>query len=125
HRRETSRCRVANRAIRSEYSCVSDELVFSVSDNRVVFLRENRGLLLREGYETRYTSSRNDANRVLKPSANPGCGKIPSRSVVYGSFPIIAIWSIDAISPPSIPNTAAPRICLESASTTAFITPRG
>lgn len=40
------------------------------------------------------------------------------------SFPIIAISTIDMISPPPTPKIAQPRICLVAASMTTFINPR-
>jgi len=50
-------------------------------------------------------------NRLLSASASVGCAKMPSRSAVYGSLPIIAISKAAMVSPPSMPKTAAPRIC--------------
>src|ERR1039457_2701467 len=63
-------------------------------------------------------------NRLFSDSASVGWAKVPSRSAVYGNFPIMAISRADMISPPSIPRMATPRIWLLSASTTAFMKPR-
>jgi len=46
-----------------------------------------------------------------------------SSAVIF--LAIIAISSIDMISPPSTASTAAPRICRVSTSTTALMKPRG
>src|SRR5262249_27735927 len=49
-------------------------------------------------------------NNVLSDSASVGWVNMPSRKAVYGRWPIIANWSIDMISPPSMPKITAPRI---------------
>ena len=61
---------------------------------------------------------------TLRDSDKVGWAKIPSCKTGYGILPIIASWTIAAISPPSMPRMAAPRICSDCASTMTFIRPR-
>ncbi len=63
-------------------------------------------------------------NKLFSDSASVGCANTPSLIAVYGIFPIMAICSIDMISPPSTPRMVHPRICRVLASTIAFMKPR-
>src|SRR5262249_34432352 len=76
------------------------------------------------GAKTFHQTASSVMNSLFSDSASVGCANTPSLIAGYGTLPIIAICSIDMISPPSTPSTVQPSICRVFASTIAFMKPR-